>query len=70
MRKDLTSPDLRSIQNKIVARRFDAALADLSQLLATDPENAEALYMSAVCRRYKGDFQAAIKLLSRLGADA
>ena len=66
MREGRTSPDLKSIQDKIVAKRFDAALIDLTELLAADPENSEALYMSAVCRRYKADFHAALELLGKL----
>jgi len=61
-------PDHRSIQDKIVARRFDDALIDLAGVLAADSENTEALYMSAVCRRYKADFEPALKLLTKLKA--
>jgi tetratricopeptide (TPR) repeat protein len=57
---------LRSIQEKVVAKRFDDALADLAGVLETDPENSEALYMSAVCRRYKTEYQVALELLQRL----
>jgi len=60
------SPDLKSIQDQVVARRFDDALANLADLLEADPENAEALYMSAVCRRYKGDFDRSLALLTEL----
>jgi len=66
VQKDRASPSLKSIQNKIVARQFNNALSDLSELLTTDPENPEALYMSAVCRRYKAEFPAALKLLTKL----
>jgi tetratricopeptide (TPR) repeat protein len=59
-------PDHRSIQDKIVARRFDDALIDLADVLETDPKNTEWLYMSAVCRRYKTDFESALQLLARL----
>ena len=61
-----TSPDLRSVQEKIVAKRFDDALTDLAGVLEVDPENTEALYMSAVCRRYKADYQPALELLTKL----
>ncbi len=66
MRKDRASPNLKLIQNKIVARQFDDALNDLSELLVADQEDPEALYMSAVCRRYKADFPVALKLLTKL----
>jgi tetratricopeptide (TPR) repeat protein len=66
VRKDQASPNLKSIQNKIVARQFDDALSDLSELLAIDPENPEALYMSAVCHRYKAEFPRALERLTKL----
>ncbi len=65
-----TSPDLKSIRDKVVAKRFDDALTDLAVVLAADPENPEALYMSAVCRRYKSDYQPALELLAKLKAVA
>ena len=58
--------DLRSIQDKVVAKRFDDALTDLSGVLEAEPENVEALYMTAVCRRYKKDFDAALGALAQL----
>lgn len=66
MQAGRTSSDLRSIQDKVVAKRFDDALTDLAGVLEADPDNIEALYMSAVCRRYKADFQSALKLLTKL----
>ncbi len=66
MQEGQSSPDLKSIQDQVVARRFDAALTDLAELLEADPENAEALYMSAVCRRYKGDFHRSLEILAQL----
>jgi len=62
--------DLRKIQDKVVAKRFDDALTDLAGVLEADPENVEALYMSAVCRRYKRDFAAAFEVLATLKAVA
>ena len=61
-----SKPDLHSIQNAISARRFDDALADLAAVLADDPKNTEALYMSAVCHRYKRDFEQALEQLATL----
>jgi tetratricopeptide (TPR) repeat protein len=63
-----TSPDIRSIQDKVVAKRFDDALTDLSDVLAADPENSQALYMTAVCLRYKANFQPALEFLTKLKA--
>ncbi len=62
----MTTEDLASVQQKIVARRFDEALDDLGRLLDTDPDNPDALYMSAVCHRYAGNHEAALDLLERL----
>jgi len=59
-------PDLGPIQQKIVAKRFADALADLDEVLQTEPDNPDALYMSAVCRRYSGDFDAALRYIERL----
>ena len=62
----MTPEDLSSVQEKIVAKRFDEALRSLESILDTTPENPDALYMSAVCHRYQGDPQAALAVLSRL----
>lgn len=70
MQKGRVSPDLGSIQQKVVARRFDDALAELTDVLKSDPKNTEALYMSAVCRRYKREFPAALDLLAKLKDEA
>jgi tetratricopeptide (TPR) repeat protein len=59
-------PDLGPIQQKIVAKRFEDALADLDDVLQIEPDNPDALYMSAVCRRYSRDFDAALRLIERL----
>lgn len=58
--------DLRAIQDKIVKKRFDDALLDLAKVLQSDPDNVEALYMSAVCYRYKRDFKPALGSLAML----
>ncbi len=63
-------PDLGTIQDKIVAKQFDDALTDLTRVLQADPGNADALYMSAVCSRYKRDFDGALEFLSKLKAVA
>jgi tetratricopeptide (TPR) repeat protein len=61
-----SSPDLQSIQEQVVAKRFDEALTDLAGLLEADPKNIEALYMSAVCHRYNREFEAALQHLTKL----
>ena len=60
--------DPASIQAKIVAKRYFEALSELEPLLGDDPDNADALYMSAVCRRYRREFDQALALLKRLQA--
>ncbi|MDH3440579.1 MAG: tetratricopeptide repeat protein, partial [Gammaproteobacteria bacterium] len=62
------SNDLAGIQDKIVAKRFGEALDDLEILLQSAPENTEALYMRAVCHRYRREFDAALKALDELKA--
>jgi len=62
----LTADVLAGVQQKIVAKRFDEALRDLEPLLEQEPENTDALYMSAVCCRYKGECEAALERLARL----
>jgi len=70
--------DLRSIQELMASQQFDQALSQLRPLLDkqldTSPDTAlgndssgvEALYMGAVCYRYKKDYRQAQTLLSRL----
>ena len=60
-------PELAEVRKKIVAKRYQPALADLEAILRDDdPDNADALYMSAVCRRYRREFDQALALLERL----
>ena len=63
---DCPVPDLGSIQDKIVAKRFEDALTDLADVLQAEPDNPDALYMSAVCRRYTRDFDTALQLIAQL----
>ena len=63
---DRPLPDLGSIQEKIVAKRFEDALAELGDVLQAEPGNPDALYMSAVCRRYTRDFDTAFQLIAQL----
>ena len=62
----MTTEDLTSVQKKISAKRFDEALHDLEPILETSPESSDALYMRAVCLRYRGECQIALDVLSRL----
>ncbi len=59
---------LATIQARIVGKQYKAALADLKVILQREPDNTDALYMSAVCRRYRREFDAALAQLSRLKA--
>ena len=52
-------PDFKAIQSRIVGREFDSALTELDGILSHEPENADALYMKAVCHRYLREFDAA-----------
>jgi len=45
---------LREVQSNIYQGHFEVALASLASILDTAPEHIEALYMKAVCLRYKG----------------
>ncbi|MDE0454155.1 MAG: sulfotransferase [Gammaproteobacteria bacterium] len=56
------------MQDRIVAKRYGEALAGLEAILLDEPENTNALYMTAVCRRYRGEFDAALATLARLKA--
>ena len=53
------------IQTKIVAKQYREALTDLEAVLRDDPDNPDALYMSAVCHRYRREFEPALALLKR-----
>ena len=57
---------LASIQARIVAKNYKEALADLEVILNREPDNTDALYMSAVCRRYRREFDAALATIARL----
>ena len=59
---------LASIQASIVAKRYGEALTDLEAILSREPDNTDALYMSAVCRRYRREYDAALATIARLKA--
>lgn len=62
------NPALAAIQARIVGKRYEEALADLRIILRDEPDNTDALYMNAVCRRYRREFDAALEQLARLKA--
>ena len=64
------NPALAAIQARIVGKQYEEALADLKVILRDDPHNTDALYMSAVCHRYRREFDAALAQLARLKAIA
>ena len=68
MQPEQIDAELQSIQQKIVEKRFDEALNDIDALGTAVPENSEALYMSAVCHRYKNEFDKALENLAKLKA--
>ena len=59
-------PKPADIQKKMASRNFAEALLDIDHLLADDPENADALYMAAVCYRYTSKFDQAQDCLDTL----
>ena len=61
---------MNSIRSRIVAKQYEQALADIEVRLNLDPEDGDALYMGAVCHRYRGEFDAALATLARLKARA
>lgn len=60
---DLTSTD---IQKLIASGNFADALHGIDKLLAINPDNAEALYMAAVCYRYTKQYEKAQNCLNAL----
>ncbi len=64
--KPAARPSLAEIRQLIVDRRYRQALTHLEEILADQPENTDALYMSAVCRRYRREFAQALALLGQL----
>ena len=43
-------------------------MTDLEVILSREPDNTDALYMSAVCRRYRREYDAALATIARLKA--
>ncbi|GGE50372.1 hypothetical protein GCM10011367_26560 [Marinicauda pacifica] len=61
---------LKAAQSEMYQGRFDQARALVDELLATEPDNVEALYISAVCARYLKDFPGAHARLEQLKSTA
>lgn len=57
---------LEAAQKLIQGKQFSAALEALQALLKSNPDEPEALYMSAVCLRYTKQYEAALTSLSHL----
>lgn len=57
---------LKSAQQKIVSRQFESALSDLETFQSEQAFNPEAVYMMAVCHRYGGNYEKALKTLDTL----
>ena len=59
-------PDFIALQRRISAGHFQEVLTKLEPVLRDDPNHTEALYLSAVCRRYRREFKHALKQLRHL----
>lgn len=57
---------LEQIQQLIVDQHFGEARRYLDDVLQSDPDNFDALYMDAVCRRYDRDFEGAAGRIEQL----
>ncbi|MEK9648618.1 MAG: tetratricopeptide repeat protein, partial [Gammaproteobacteria bacterium] len=57
---------LKSAQQKIASRQFESALSDLETFQSEQAFNPEAVYMMAVCHRYGGNYEKALKTLDTL----
>ena len=57
---------LQTVQARMYAGEFHAAIALLDGAIPTDPESTEALYLRAVCHRYLKDVPAALADLDAL----
>ena len=67
---DLAAPEtaLQQAQKAIQAGDFDAASQITSDILTTQPQNRDALYMAAVCARYQNRHDDAFARLAELKA--
>ncbi len=70
MQATASSSSLRAVQDKIVAKHYEDALADLDSVPDTLRDEPEVLYMRAVCQRLSARFDDALETLERLKAEA
>lgn len=66
MQAATVSASLKSVQDKIVVKQYDDALAELDGLSDTLRDDPEVLYMRAVCLRLSSRFDDALETLSRI----
>ncbi|MEE4660139.1 MAG: sulfotransferase [Halieaceae bacterium] len=64
--KSSPTTDPQAIQKKMAEGNFRGALAEIDLWLKQDPEQQDALYMSAVCYRYTGQYDLAQQRLDAL----
>jgi tetratricopeptide (TPR) repeat protein len=72
MTESSSAPTPDTIQQRISAGEFHAALLDIERLLDLDPRSSDALYLAAVCYRYTSQYahaQECLDKLKRLAAD-
>ncbi len=66
MTKTSPAPILKQAQQLIYDGQFSDAQALLAPLVNAEPDNADALYMKAVCHRYAGERDEALRTLEAL----
>ncbi|MEX0298569.1 MAG: tetratricopeptide repeat protein, partial [Kordiimonas sp.] len=57
---------LRDVQSNIYKGQFEPALSSLASILSATPDHIEALYMKAVCLRYKGEHTDSFAVLQKI----
>lgn len=70
MSSAVSTPSLKSIQAKVVAKSYDDALSDLDRLPDELRDSIDALYIRAVCQRLAAQFDGALSTLSQIKAKA
>ena len=61
-------PDLSALQQRVANGHYREVLSDIEPILRLDPNHTDALYLSAVCRRYRREFDQALTQLRKLQA--
>ena len=64
--QDVTDPLLEEIKGRMSRGEFASARNKAQEILAKEPDHAEATYMVAVCSRYLNEFDLARRYLDRL----